>query len=180
MPRLIASLASSEGVQWLIGCPEAEGASHARATIWTTCSGVKVAGVPERCSSARILSISSARALSSPSASSASRDGAASSHRWRQLRTVSRWLSSQYATCSLLLLMLASRIILARLTNRWGLLCQRTICARIARCRAVNSIATGLGPRMSSLLIQVRDVGSFRPYYPNYTSYRRITSARVY
>src|SRR5207249_723164 len=47
-PRLRTSSATSRGVQWLTGRPDAAGSSHATATIWTICSAVKVAGVPER------------------------------------------------------------------------------------------------------------------------------------
>lgn len=180
MPRLTASSASSRGVQWLTGRPETAGSSHAIATISTTCSAVKVAGAPERGLSARTFSMSSAKALSSPSASTASRAGAASSHRWRQLCTIPRSLSRRYATCSLLLLTLASSSILARLTSRCGLLRRRTICSRIARCRSVRQIGMGLRPRMRLLLIQVQGVSGFDAAHPNYTSYRGVTSADVY
>lgn len=179
MPRLTASSASSRGVQWLTGCPESAGSSHAITTIWTTCSAVKVAGAPERGLSARTLSMSSAKALSSPSASTASRAGAASSQRWRQLCTIPRSLSSRYATCSLLLLTLASSSIFARLTSRWALLRRRTICSRTARCRSVRRIGMGLRPRMR-LLIQVQGVSGFDAAHHNYTSYRGATSAGVY
>jgi hypothetical protein len=48
MPRVIASSANSQGVQWLTGRPESAGASQASATIWQICSGVNVAGRPPR------------------------------------------------------------------------------------------------------------------------------------
>ena len=48
MPRLRASSASSRGVQWLIGRPDASGGSQARAMIWHHCSALKVAGAPGR------------------------------------------------------------------------------------------------------------------------------------
>ena len=41
MPRLRASSASSRGVQWLIGRPDASGGSLARAMIWHHCSGAE-------------------------------------------------------------------------------------------------------------------------------------------
>ena len=41
MPRLRASSASSRGVQWLIGRPDASGGSQARAMIWHHCSALK-------------------------------------------------------------------------------------------------------------------------------------------
>ena len=180
MPRLIASSASSWGVQWLTGRPEASGSSQARATICTICSEVNTVGAPERGSSAKACSISPARALSSPLASAASSAGAASSQRPRQYRTVFRLLSRPYATCSLLLLTLASRSILARLTSRWGLFCRRTICSRIARCRSLKWIGVGLGPAMRSPSIQVKDMGRFRTPHPEYTTYRLNTWANVY
>jgi hypothetical protein len=172
MPRLIASSASSEGVQWLTGRPESEGASQPSATICTICCAVKLAGAPARGSSASAFSINSARALSSPLASAASRAGATSSQRPRQYRTVFRLLSSSYATCSLLLLTLASSSILARLTSRWGLFCRRTICSRIALTRSLKSIGIALGPAMRSLFIQVQDMGRFHAPHPDYTTYR--------
>ena len=48
MPRVTASSASSRGVQWLTGRSLPGGGSQASATIWTTCSAVKVGGAPER------------------------------------------------------------------------------------------------------------------------------------
>src|SRR4029450_9252472 len=43
-----APSAAPQGLPWLLGRPEAAGAAHATATIWTICCAVKVAGVPER------------------------------------------------------------------------------------------------------------------------------------
>jgi len=48
IPRLTISAAISRPVHWLIGRPAALGASHARATIRHTCSGVIRAGQPDR------------------------------------------------------------------------------------------------------------------------------------
>jgi len=48
MPRLITSAANSRGVQCVTGRPQSAGASQATATIWHSCSGVKVAGRPRR------------------------------------------------------------------------------------------------------------------------------------
>src|SRR5262249_30203005 len=65
-----------------------EGGSQATATIWTTCSGVKVAGPPGRGASSRASSISTSRSGSeAPSASAAVRRSAALSHRSRPRRT---------------------------------------------------------------------------------------------
>src|SRR5688500_13377264 len=52
IPRRTISAANSVVLQWLIGRPDAPGASQASATIRPTCSGVIRAGVPERGASA--------------------------------------------------------------------------------------------------------------------------------
>ncbi len=54
---LIASAASSRGVQCAIGRPDEAGSSHDSATFPTICSEVNVAGAPERGSSASTSSI---------------------------------------------------------------------------------------------------------------------------
>lgn len=51
MPRLTASRASSLWLQWLSGRSLSSGGSQASAMIAQTCSGVNVAGAPERGSS---------------------------------------------------------------------------------------------------------------------------------
>ena len=48
MPRRTASRARSLALQWLIGTPTSSGRSHANATMAQICSGMIVAGAPER------------------------------------------------------------------------------------------------------------------------------------
>src|SRR5919199_1673893 len=52
MPRRWISAANSVLLHWLIGRPDAPGASQANATIRATCSGVIRAGAPQRGASA--------------------------------------------------------------------------------------------------------------------------------
>jgi hypothetical protein len=74
-----------------MGLPDFSGGSQATATIWTMCSGPKVAGLPERGASSRIRSISSSKRWSSAwSASAARKRSAPSSQRSRQSRTQTR------------------------------------------------------------------------------------------
>jgi hypothetical protein len=91
IPRLRTSSATSRGVQWLTGRPESAGASHATATIWTICSAVKVAGVPERGESVKASTITVVRPLSLlPSASICSSLEARAHHRLHHNCTVPR------------------------------------------------------------------------------------------
>jgi hypothetical protein len=46
--RFFTSSANSLADQWRIGRPDFSGGSQAMATIWTICSGLKVAGPPGR------------------------------------------------------------------------------------------------------------------------------------
>ena len=57
IPRFTASSANSRGVQWSIGRSDTAGGSQATATIAHTCSGVHLAGAPDRGSSARTLGV---------------------------------------------------------------------------------------------------------------------------
>src|SRR5207249_4906312 len=52
IPRLAASSANSRGVQCVVGRSAAGGGVQASATIWTTCSALKVSGAPLRGASA--------------------------------------------------------------------------------------------------------------------------------
>src|SRR5215467_9961185 len=73
-PRRMASSAISRWLQWLMGLSLSDGLSHVIATRAQICSGVNVAGAPERCASASRAGTSSL--------------SAASRQRLRQYRTV--------------------------------------------------------------------------------------------
>jgi len=125
MPRLTASSAISFGVQWLMGYPLLLGVSHAIAMIWTICSMLKVAGVPERNSSLSTSQMRCSRNVSSPSVSACFKDSCACCHRFRHKRTW--WRCS--CSCRLIWLLFfpadACKINWARLTNWWGLVRRR-------------------------------------------------------
>jgi hypothetical protein len=105
-PRLTASRANSFWLQWVIGRPQAEGGSQARATIAQTCSAVKVAGAPERGASAR------RSAMPFPSLPA--------SQRRRQRRTVLASTPTLRAVSRTPLPSAASRTIQARKASCWG------------------------------------------------------------
>ena len=71
MPRLMASRASSGGVQCDTGTPLCDGGSQANAMIAVICSGVNVGGAPHRSSSMTIPMMSFSRSLSDASRFSA-------------------------------------------------------------------------------------------------------------
>ena len=77
MPRVITSSASSRGVPWGPGRPEASGASQATATIWQSGSEVNVAGRPRRDASRQTCWRRPRKVSSSASTSAAARWGAA-------------------------------------------------------------------------------------------------------
>ena len=106
MPRRTASRARSLALQWLIGTPTSSGRSHANATMAQICSGVMVAGAPDRGASCN----RSATAPPAPCASQRAR------HRLTPLRhTPNRCAVSQTPTPSA-----ASTIIRARSASCWG------------------------------------------------------------
>ena len=115
IPRWTASSASSRGVQWAIGRPNASGGSQASARIWQTCSGLKVAGLPERDSSPKMSPITTSTAASPPSTSAANR----ASCRARHSRLVSRVTPTARHTTVGCFPPTSARMILARSTSCW-------------------------------------------------------------
>lgn len=153
MPHLIASSASSWGVQCVTGRPDSWGSSQATAMIWAICSGSNTLGAPGRGSSASTCSINSANLLSStPSPSASSKAGAAAAHRSRQMRTVPRSRFKRSPTWVLLAPSAASNTMLHRRTSRWELVSRRVSRSRISRCLTVDSTDVGLGQGSFSYL----------------------------
>lgn len=100
---LMASSANSRRVQWLISRPDSHGYSQARATIWTSCSGLNVSGAPERGASASVASTNAVSSLSvTLLASAASKIASAANQRSRHVRAVSVSMLSCRATAALL------------------------------------------------------------------------------
>src|SRR5947209_2385378 len=141
MPRAITSSAISRPVHWLIG--RSFGCSQASATIWQVCSAVMWDGFPGR-------GISSRRSLTE----SSSCDTACKPiQRVRQLRTVSTQTFSSLAIWLLFLPSAAARIIRPRRAICWGVLCRRTSAPSSFCSCSLNVNASGLGPRMLSVLL---------------------------
>ena len=89
MPRVMASAASSGGVQCVTGRPDAPGCSQASAMIEQITSALNFTGVPERGSSEKVASISRRRsAVLHDAASRALSRGATASQRVRQVRAI--------------------------------------------------------------------------------------------
>jgi hypothetical protein len=127
MPRRTASRARSLALQWLIGTPPSSGRSHANATMAQVCSGVMVAGAPERGASCN----RSATVSPAPLASQRAR------HKLTPLRhTPSRWALSQTPTPSP-----ASTIIRARSASCCGVEWLRTKRSSSLRSSALRLIA---------------------------------------
>src|SRR6266545_5621078 len=87
MPRLMASRASSGGVQCDTGSPLSEGGSQASAMIPATCSGLNFAGAPLRASSINTAITNFSKSLSVALFSAAASDSIACAHLWRHRRT---------------------------------------------------------------------------------------------
>jgi hypothetical protein len=138
MPRLMASSATSRGVQWLIGRPEHSGGSHASAMIWHHCSALTVAGVPGRGASWRR---SQARC---PQRSSQCR---------RHNRTVRRVVAKTCATWGALRPSASSKIMRARKASCWPVVRARTRLWSSWRSASERGTAGGLGPGMTALLM---------------------------
>src|SRR5215211_2739101 len=114
LPRLRASSASSVVLQCVTGLPDSwEGASQAIATIWQTCSALKVGGAPLRARSQSVCSIAWRNSFS-PASCATPRRSSFSSHTPRHRREASRFLPSRSAICSLLAPSAAARTMRAR------------------------------------------------------------------
>ncbi len=121
IPLLMASRASSGGVQCDTGSPLSAGGSHASAMIPVICSGVNFGGAPQRSSSVRIPMMSFSRSLADASlCSAASNAGLARAHRWRQRRTHCRSMPSSSAWISFAHPSADSNTMRHRSTNRCG------------------------------------------------------------
>src|SRR5215208_1675171 len=140
MPRRTISAANSVVLHWLIGRPDALGASQASATIRATCSGVIRAGVPERGASA-------SRAATLRSASAAPPK---LSQRRRQRRAVSGSSVNCRAISLLFRPSAASSTIRARSASCCPVLWRRTKPSNSPRSSAVRSTDGGLGPGIAS------------------------------
>jgi len=106
MPRLTACRASSLCDHWLIGTASFSGSSQASAMIWQICSGVKVAGAPQRDASLNRSAMPAA--------------AFAAVQRRRQWRTVLRQTPSAAALSVMPLPAAASRMMRARSASRCG------------------------------------------------------------
>src|SRR6266498_891924 len=121
MPLLMASRASSGGVQCDTGTPLSAGDSHASAMIPVICSGVNFGGAPHRSSSVRIPMMSFSRSLSdAPRFSAATSARRALAHRWRQRRTRCRSIPSSSAWSSFPRPSADRRMMRHRSTSRCG------------------------------------------------------------
>jgi hypothetical protein len=130
MPRLTACRASSLCVHWLIGTSNRSGASHAIAIIWQICSGVKVAGPPQRGASLRRCRTSA--------------DGSAVSHRRRQWPAVLRQIPSCCAISPTPNPSDDSNTIRARSANCCGVECVRISPRSVRSCSADRTIGSAL------------------------------------
>jgi hypothetical protein len=148
IPRFMASSASSRRLQCVTGLPDSsEGASHARATIWQTCSGVKVGGAPLRGRSAKTSSSMHRLSVLSPASSCAARRRCVPSNQaLRHKRAVSRLSPSSLAICSLLAPSAAARTMRARRASLWVVVARRVRWTSILRWRSVRVIDGGSGP----------------------------------
>src|ERR1700730_2331064 len=119
-PRRIASSAISRWLQWLIGRSLSDGFSQVIAMTAQICSGVYVAGAPDRGASA--------------SRSGTDCPSAACRHRLRQYRTVFGHTSSSRALSRTPTPSSACRIMRARKANYCGVEWVRTNCSSASRC----------------------------------------------
>src|ERR1700687_4223331 len=118
-PRRMASSAISRWLQWLIGRSLSDGFSHVIATTAQICSGVYVAGAPDRGASARR---SQTVHLSS-----------ASRHRLRQYRAVFGQTPSSRALLRTPIPSTACKMMRARSATCCGVECVRTSCSSTSR-----------------------------------------------
>src|SRR3977135_244027 len=119
-PRRIASSAISRWLQWLIGRSVSDGFSQVIAITAQICSGVYVAGAPDRGASA--------------SRSGTDCPSAARRHRLRQYRTVFGQTPSSRALARTRVPSAACRIIRARTANCCDVEWLRTSCSSTSRC----------------------------------------------
>src|SRR6266481_2178597 len=119
-PRRIASSAISRWLQWLIGRSLSDGFSQVIAITAQICSGVYVAGAPDRGASA--------------SRSGTDCPSAARRHRLRQYRTVFGHTPSSRALARTCVPSAACRIMRARTANCCGVEWVRTSCSNTSRC----------------------------------------------
>jgi len=131
IPRLQASLASSRGVQWLMGRPDVSGGSQAKAMIWHHCSALKVAGAPGRGASWR--------------RSCTAHPGRLSQCR-RHSRTVLRLVPRRRATSGALRPSAKSRRICARQLKCCGVLWARIRVSSAWYSASESGTVGGLGP----------------------------------
>ena len=124
MFRLMISSASSRAVHWLIGRPDAAGASQANASIWQRWSAVMRRGAPGRGkSSSRSSTLSSKSGI-----------GASPCQRSRHWRTRSRLILSSRAISLLLSPSAASRMMRARSAS-----CCSPVRRRVKLCNACSA-----------------------------------------
>jgi hypothetical protein len=110
----------SRWLEWLIGRSLSEGFSQVIAITAQICSGVYVAGAPDRCASV--------------SRSGTDCPSAACRHRLRQYRTVFGHTSSSRALSRTPTPSAASSIMRAHKANCWGVERLRTSCSSASRC----------------------------------------------
>jgi len=118
-PRRMASSAISRWLQWLIGRSLSDGFSHVIATTAHICSGVNVAGDPDRGASA--------------SRSTTDRLSSAVRHRLRQYRTVFGQTPSSRALARTPIASAACKIRRARIASCCGVEWVRTSCSSTSR-----------------------------------------------
>jgi hypothetical protein len=180
-PRRMASSAISRWLQWLIGRSLSDGFSQVIAITAQICSGVYVAGAPDRGASA--------------SRSDTECPSAARRHRLRQYRTVFGQTPSSRALARTRVPSAACRIMRARTANCCGVEWVRTSCSSTSRCSgktltgsAANSgIATSLLSSGFVMPQHSRFDSCFVPENHPHSVYLRtsvgsgvITSARLY
>src|SRR6266851_2196895 len=119
-PRRMASSAISRWLQWLMGRSLSDGFSHVIAITAQICSGVYVAGAPDRGASA--------------SRSGTDCPSAARRHRLRQYRTVFGHTPTSRALARTRVPSAACRIMRARTANCCGVEWVRTSCSNTSRC----------------------------------------------
>jgi hypothetical protein len=134
MPLFMASSASSIVLQCLSGLPDSwEGASQAIATIWQSCSAVKVWGAPLRGLSESVCSIAWRDSLSEASSAAPSRSSFSSHIPRHHRREVSRFILSLWAICSLSEPSAAARTMRHRRASLWVEVALRAKCASVWR-----------------------------------------------
>lgn len=156
--RCIASSASSRLVQCVTGRPHSWGLfSQAMATIWQSCSAVKVGGAPQRgrsSSSSTIFSVQIDLLQSVPLAAHCSW---AAAKRTRQRRARSRWHESCRAMAAFSSPSAAARITFARMTIACGQCLCRTRPSRISSCISVKTIVRARTPSMANSFRIIHD-----------------------